>query len=71
MVNPIGERLRHGTEIDLSGRQGNAFNVLATACKTTGRDPMLLLAEWIAGDFEQLLEDVERESCDFMTRVRP
>ena len=71
MVKPIGERLRHGMKIGLRGRQGNAVNLLAAACKTTGRDPTPLLAELIAGDLEHLLEDSKRESGEFMIQVRP
>ena len=71
MIKPIGELQQRGIEIDLSGPQGNAFNLLAVACKMTGREPAPLLAEMMAGDYEHLLEVFERESGEFITQVRP
>ena len=56
----IGELQQRGVESGLSGPLGNAFNLLAVACKTTGRDPVPLLAEMMAADYVHLLKAFER-----------
>ena len=70
MIKPIGELQQRGMEINLIGPRGNAFNLFAVVCKMTGRDPTPLLAEMMAGDGD-VIEVFERESGEFITRVRP
>jgi len=44
----------------LSRPPGNAFNLLAVACKMTGRDPVPLLVEMMDADYVHLLKAFER-----------
>ena len=59
--------------IDLTGPDGNAFVLMATAssyAKQLGKDAKAILEEMKAGDYEHLLSVFDREFGDFVILER-
>jgi len=67
----IKKKPRRGKlEIDLTGPEGNAFNVLAVArklCKILGKDWEDIRQRMTSGDYENLIEVFDKEFGDFVT----
>jgi hypothetical protein len=60
-------------EIDLTGPEGNAFVLLGYAnswAKELGLDKDAILTDMRSGDYEHLLEVMEREFGDFIIMYR-
>jgi len=73
MIRSKEELRKRGLEIDLSGPQGNAHCLIATAarlCRESGLDAEPIIEEMRRGDYEQLVEVFEREFGDFVTLYR-
>ena len=59
--------------IDLTGPQGNAFFLLATAnrlAKQLGLNPFVILDEMKSGDYEHLLSVFDKHFGDYVTLER-
>ena len=59
--------------IDLTGPQGNAFFLLATAnrlAKQLGLNPFVILDEMKSGDYEHLIEVFDKYFGDYVTLER-
>ena len=73
MIRPIREKKPSRVEIDLTGPEGNAFTLMGYArqwAKQLGKDGDAITTEMMAGDYEQLLEVLEREFGAFVTLYR-
>ena len=60
-------------EIDLTGHDGNAFVLIATAsrlAKQLGLDGKAIQAEMMKGNYEHLIEVFDREFGEFVTLYR-
>lgn len=71
----IREKTRSGAkvEIDISGRDGNAFALMAyarTYAKQLGKDPSPIINEMISGDYDELLSTFDRHFGDYVDLVR-
>jgi hypothetical protein len=72
-IKKKSELAARGIEIDLTGPDGNAFNLLGVArrlAKELDRDGEAIMAEMRSGDYEHLIEVFEREFGDFVTLYR-
>lgn len=59
--------------IDLTGPEGNAFNILGIAqslCKTMGIDPEPIMDDMMSGDYEHLLEVMEKHFGELIIMER-
>ena len=60
-------------EIDLTGPEGNAFNLLGIAktwAKQLDKDVDAIQEEMMSGDYDNLVEVFDREFGDFVTLYR-
>lgn len=58
--------------IDLRGPEGNAFALMANVqrwCRQLDRDPQPILDDMMAGDYEHLLDVIDREFHGVVTWV--
>lgn len=73
MIRPISKKSRGKIEIDLTGPEGNAFvlmgkvNVLA---RQLGLDPNPIIADMKSGDYEHLLQVMEKHFGDYIIMYR-
>lgn len=59
--------------IDLTGPEGNAFSLMATAvdlARRMGKDDKAIREEMMAGDYEHLLSVFDREFGDYVILER-
>lgn len=73
MIKSLSERPIRPIEIDLTGPNGNAFNLLALAsqlCQTHKKDFARLREEMISGDYENLLTVLDREFGEYLIFYR-
>lgn len=71
MIKP--KRRHKKPEIDLDGPEGNAFGLLGKAnflAKQMGKDGTAIVAEMMAGDYEQLIKIFDREFGELVDLVR-
>ena len=72
----IVQKQNRGIVIDLTGPQGNAFNLLATArsfCKQldmSEKNTQAILDEMMSGDYENLIQVFDREFGSIVTLER-
>jgi len=62
-----------GTEIDLTGPNGNAFYLIGTAnnlAKQLGLDKAKIQAEMMSGDYENLIKVFDKHFGHFVTLYR-
>ena len=60
-------------EIDLTGPDGNAFNLIGTAgrlAKQLGLDKKKIRSEMMSGDYENLLKVFDKHFGEFVTLYR-
>jgi len=73
MIKDRSELEDRGIEIDLSGPEGNAFVLIGYArkwAKQLGKDPDAISKDMESGDYEHLVEVLEREFGDSVTIYR-
>jgi hypothetical protein len=66
----IKSKKKLGIEIDLTGRDGNAFFLLATAGKLAqqlGLDKKVIREEMMAGNYEHLVNTFDKHFGNFVT----
>ena len=69
----INEKLSLPIEIDLTGPDGNAFQLIAYAskwAKQLGLDPEPIRQDMMSGDYEHLLQVLENHFGEFVTFYR-
>jgi len=70
MIKDRSEMETRGIEIDLTGPEGNAFNLLGRAkvfATQVGKDAKAITDEMMSGDYKHLIEVFEREFGGFVT----
>jgi len=72
-IKDRGELEERGIEIDLSGPQGNGFVLIGYArkwAKQLGKDADAITKDMESGDYEHLVDVLEREFGDVVTIYR-
>jgi len=72
-IKDRGELEERGIEIDLSGPQGNGFVLIGYArkwAKQLGKDADAITKDMESGDYDHLVEVLEREFGDYVTIYR-
>jgi tRNA U54 and U55 pseudouridine synthase Pus10 len=73
MIKSIDEELDRKPEIDLTGPDGNAFFLFGLAsrwAKDLGKNEKKILDDMKSGDYEHLLEVMEREFGEYVIFYR-
>ena len=73
MIKSITEKRRGKPEIDLTGPEGNAFTLMGMAkgwVKQLGKDWESIQGDMISGDYEHLIDVLEREFGEYITLYR-
>jgi len=73
MIKDKKELESRGIEIDLTGPEGNAFILLGYVkkwCKQLNRDFKPIQTEMMSGDYDNLVDVIEREFGDVITFYR-